>query len=169
VLTPCSSPGELDCLALAPPERGTGPGGGQFTENAMNVVGKVIYRPAGQVGGDFFQVLPTEYGAALVVIGDVSEKGLPAAMTVSLLVGTVRTLAQRGPDFGPIRCRRGSDNACSLLSTLLKTLILRLLVLGFNRTVVGSSLDYSPETGQYPGNLPAGSNSGKPNSVRLQS
>src|SRR5258708_1484402 len=33
--------GELDCLALAPPEPGTGPGRGQFTENAMYVVGKV--------------------------------------------------------------------------------------------------------------------------------
>jgi serine phosphatase RsbU (regulator of sigma subunit) len=31
--------------------------------------------------------------SALIVIGDVSGKGMPAAMTVSLLVGTVRTLA----------------------------------------------------------------------------
>jgi hypothetical protein len=52
-----------------------------------------IYQPAGQVGGDFFQVLPAADGAALVVIGDVSGKGMPAAMAVSLLVGTVRTLA----------------------------------------------------------------------------
>jgi hypothetical protein len=33
--------GELDCLALAPAEPGTGPGSGQFTENAMYVAGKV--------------------------------------------------------------------------------------------------------------------------------
>ena len=33
--------GELDCLALAPPPLGTGPGNGQFTENAMYVAGKV--------------------------------------------------------------------------------------------------------------------------------
>ena len=33
--------GELDCLALAPPPPGTGPGDGQFTENAMYVAGKV--------------------------------------------------------------------------------------------------------------------------------
>lgn len=52
-----------------------------------------VYRPAGQVGGDFFQTLPTAAGGILVVIGDVSGKGMPAAMTVSLLVGTVRTLA----------------------------------------------------------------------------
>ena len=51
------------------------------------------YKPAGQVGGDFFQFLPVNGGGVLVVIGDVSGKGMPAAMTVSLLVGTVRTLA----------------------------------------------------------------------------
>jgi hypothetical protein len=52
-----------------------------------------VYQPAGQVGGDFYQVLPTPNGGLLAVIGDVSGKGMPAAMTVSLLVGTVRTLA----------------------------------------------------------------------------
>jgi hypothetical protein len=52
------------------------------------------YFPAQEVGGDFFQVLPLADGAAFVVVGDVSGKGLKAAMTVSLLVGTLRTLAE---------------------------------------------------------------------------
>jgi len=52
------------------------------------------YRPAGEVGGDFFQILPRASGGALIVIGDVSGKGMPAAMTVSLLVGTFRTLVE---------------------------------------------------------------------------
>jgi len=52
-----------------------------------------VYQPAGQVGGDFFQILPAKDGGVLVCIGDVSGKGMPAAMTVSLLVGTLRTLA----------------------------------------------------------------------------
>jgi len=52
-----------------------------------------VYRPFGEVGGDFFQILPTKTGGVLAIIGDVSGKGMPAAMTVSLLVGTVRTLA----------------------------------------------------------------------------
>lgn len=52
-----------------------------------------IYRPAEEVGGDFFQVIPTGSGGALVVLGDVSGHGLKAAMTVSLIVGTLRTLA----------------------------------------------------------------------------
>jgi serine phosphatase RsbU (regulator of sigma subunit) len=54
---------------------------------------QTVYKPYGEVGGDFFQILPLANGAVLVVIGDVSGKGMPAAMTVSLLVGTVRTLA----------------------------------------------------------------------------
>jgi hypothetical protein len=52
-----------------------------------------VYKPAGQVGGDFFQIIPIANGGVLVAIGDVSGKGMPAAMTVALLVGTLRTLA----------------------------------------------------------------------------
>jgi hypothetical protein len=52
-----------------------------------------IYRPASEVGGDFFQVMPQTDGSALIMVGDVSGKGLKAAMTVSLIVGTLRTLA----------------------------------------------------------------------------
>jgi len=35
-----------------------------------------VYHPAAEVGGDFFQVIPLSSGCALVVIGDVSGKGL---------------------------------------------------------------------------------------------
>ena len=63
---------------------------------------KSVYRPAGQVGGDFFQILPLPGGGVLVVIGDVSGKGMPAAMTVSLLVGTLRTLAHYTASPGEI-------------------------------------------------------------------
>ncbi len=61
-----------------------------------------LYKPAGEVGGDFFQILPTPGDGVLLVIGDVSGKGMPAAMTVSLLVGTVRTLAHYTQSPGEI-------------------------------------------------------------------
>ncbi len=61
-----------------------------------------VYRPAGEVGGDFFQILPTAHGGALIAIGDVSGKGMPAAMTVSLLVGAFRTLADSTSSPGEI-------------------------------------------------------------------
>lgn len=61
-----------------------------------------VYMPASQVGGDFFQIIPTMTGGVLVVVGDVSGKGMPAAMTVSLLVGTLRTLAHYTQSPGAI-------------------------------------------------------------------
>ena len=52
------------------------------------------YRPAAEVGGDFFQVMPLESGSTIVLLGDVSGKGLRAAMAVSLIIGAVRALAE---------------------------------------------------------------------------
>jgi hypothetical protein len=57
------------------------------------------YKPASEVGGDFFQIIPLTAGpqtggSTLIVLGDVSGKGLRAAMAVSLIVGAVRTLAE---------------------------------------------------------------------------
>jgi phosphoserine phosphatase RsbU/P len=50
------------------------------------------YLPATQVGGDFYHVLPCGNGEILVIVGDVSGKGLRAAMTVSAIIGSLRTL-----------------------------------------------------------------------------
>jgi hypothetical protein len=52
-----------------------------------------VYKPAAELGGDFFQVIALPDTSTLMVIGDVSGKGLKAAMTVSLIVGSLRTLA----------------------------------------------------------------------------
>ena len=52
------------------------------------------YRPAREVGGDFFQILPDAAdGSVLIVAGDVTGKGLQAGMLVAVLVGAVRTAA----------------------------------------------------------------------------
>jgi serine phosphatase RsbU (regulator of sigma subunit) len=51
------------------------------------------YQPAQEVGGDFFQILPNPDGSAIVALGDVSGKGLKAAMNVAMIVGVLRALA----------------------------------------------------------------------------
>lgn len=52
------------------------------------------YRPALEVGGDFFQIIPrTADGSLLIVAGDVTGKGLKAGMLVAMLVGAIRTAA----------------------------------------------------------------------------
>jgi sigma-B regulation protein RsbU (phosphoserine phosphatase) len=55
------------------------------------------YVPASGVGGDFFQVLPVEDGSLLIVVGDVSGKGLQAAMNASTLVGAFRNELSHEP------------------------------------------------------------------------
>jgi serine phosphatase RsbU (regulator of sigma subunit) len=62
------------------------------------------YRPAREVGGDFFQIIPHPSdgsdlaNSVLVVAGDVTGKGLQAGMLVSLLVGAIRTAADVSSD-----------------------------------------------------------------------
>lgn len=57
------------------------------------------YRPAREVGGDFFQIIPDESdGSLLIVAGDVTGKGLKAGMLVALLIGAIRTTARFNPD-----------------------------------------------------------------------
>lgn len=54
---------------------------------------EAAYIPAEEVAGDFYQVIEQPGGAALIVVGDVSGKGLKAAMTGTLAIGALRTLA----------------------------------------------------------------------------
>jgi hypothetical protein len=54
---------------------------------------EAAYLPATEVGGDFYQILSQADGSALIIVGDVSGKGLKAAMTGALAIGALRTLA----------------------------------------------------------------------------
>ena len=56
-----------------------------------------VYLPAQEVGGDFWQIVPRKDGSLLAVVGDVSGKGLQAAMTVSTIMGALRDECERGP------------------------------------------------------------------------
>jgi hypothetical protein len=60
---------------------------------------EAAYFPAQEVGGDFYQVLEHSQGAKLVVVGDVSGKGLKAAMTGTLAMGALRAVAAE--ELGP--------------------------------------------------------------------
>jgi hypothetical protein len=51
---------------------------------------EVAYEPARDVGGDFYQVIPMADGGLMLLVGDVSGKGLNAAMLVSVVIGASR-------------------------------------------------------------------------------
>jgi hypothetical protein len=56
-----------------------------------------FYQPAAEVGGDFYHAVELPEGSKLVVIGDVSGKGLRAAMLVSVCVGILRNEKSTSP------------------------------------------------------------------------
>jgi hypothetical protein len=60
---------------------------------------KSEYHPAREVGGDFFQILPGDIpGTVLIVVGDVTGKGLQAGMLVALIIGAIRASIQHSSD-----------------------------------------------------------------------
>jgi hypothetical protein len=50
-----------------------------------------VYRPAEQVSGDFYDVFRAGDGGIAIVMGDVSGKGVPAALVMGVIHGAVRS------------------------------------------------------------------------------
>jgi hypothetical protein len=68
--------------------------------NALRVPGfsiEAVYRPATEVGGDFYRTVSLQDGSLLVVVGDVSGKGLDAAMLVASVLGSLANEIERSP------------------------------------------------------------------------
>ncbi len=82
------------------------------------------YVPTGgdaEVGGDFYDVVPLPDGGWLVVIGDVSGKGVQAAAVTGLVRDVIRVLAGDGKPLPEVLVRlnetlveRGSGRYCTL-------------------------------------------------------
>jgi serine phosphatase RsbU (regulator of sigma subunit)/anti-sigma regulatory factor (Ser/Thr protein kinase) len=53
------------------------------------------YRPAREVGGDFYDVIPLPGGKVGFVVGDVTDKGVPAALVMAATRSVLRASAQR--------------------------------------------------------------------------
>jgi hypothetical protein len=94
-------------------------------EELPHIAGLTIeseYRPAREVGGDFFQILPhAADGSVLIVVGDVTGKGLQAGMLVALIVGAIRAEAAHSNDpltalnaLNQRLCGRGQAHATGL-------------------------------------------------------
>jgi serine phosphatase RsbU (regulator of sigma subunit) len=52
-------------------------------------------RPAGKIGGDFYDFVETDSDTWMVLVADVSGKGIPAAMALGSLRSTFRALARQ--------------------------------------------------------------------------
>ncbi len=66
---------------------------------------RAAYVPAAEVGGDFYQILPQKDGSWILVIGDVSGKGIQAAMKGTLALGALRAFASEDLNPAPLLAR----------------------------------------------------------------
>ncbi len=56
------------------------------------------YIPANDVGGDFYDVIKANNDQFVVVLGDVSNKGIPAALVMSAAAGIIKSVLYSKPD-----------------------------------------------------------------------
>jgi hypothetical protein len=87
---------------------------------------EAAYLPAQEVGGDFYQVIQQSDGFALIVVGDVSGKGLKAAMTGALAIGALRTLAAENLSPGTLLSRLNLQMLAAQESGFITCLCLRI-------------------------------------------
>jgi serine phosphatase RsbU (regulator of sigma subunit)/anti-sigma regulatory factor (Ser/Thr protein kinase) len=69
------------------------------------------YRPAREVGGDFYDVIPLPDGRVAFVVGDVTDKGVPAALVMSATRSVLRASAGRLVEPGAV-LERVNDHLC---------------------------------------------------------
>ena len=69
------------------------------------------YRPAREVGGDFYDVIPLPDGRVAFVVGDVTDKGVPAALVMSATRSVLRASAGRLIEPGVV-LERVNDHLC---------------------------------------------------------
>ncbi|MEU4238956.1 SpoIIE family protein phosphatase [Actinoplanes sp. NPDC026619] len=107
------------------------------------------YVPTGsEVGGDFYDVVPFGDDTWLVVVGDVSGKGVQAATVTGLVRDVIRILVDDGKPMTEILCRvnrtlvqRGGGRYCTLAMASVRrepdgTLVVCLHLAGHDRAVL---------------------------------
>lgn len=73
-------------------------------------------RPANTVGGDYFDVIELDERRIAITVGDVAGKGMPAALLMALLQGSLRTLITAGLR-GPELIGKLNDHLCANIPT----------------------------------------------------
>jgi sigma-B regulation protein RsbU (phosphoserine phosphatase) len=79
-------------------------------------------RPANTVGGDYFDVIELGEKHLAIAVGDVAGKGMPAALLMALLQGSLRTLLSAGLRGGELVAKLNAHLCSNIPSNRLITL-----------------------------------------------
>ena len=113
-------------------------------------------RPAREVGGDFYDFFLVDDAHLCLIVGDVSGKGVPAALFMALTEAMLKAIA--GRDVGPHEMLfRANNELCRENdSCMFVTLLCTILDLGTGELRYADETDdVSAEHGR-PGSVPAG-------------
>jgi serine phosphatase RsbU (regulator of sigma subunit) len=75
----------------------------QKIPNIHNLKIATYFRPLVNVSGDYFSILPIDKHKTLLMLGDVSGKGLPAALIMGLVMNTVKIIEDKEDLVGVIK------------------------------------------------------------------
>jgi serine phosphatase RsbU (regulator of sigma subunit) len=86
-----------------------------------------FYRPARTVGGDFYDFIPLPDGRVMFVVGDVTDKGIPAAMVMASTHALMRAAAPRlispGAVLGRVNDLLFTDTPAHMFATCMALLL----------------------------------------------
>ena len=96
-----------------------------FTSRDVQIFGRSI--PCTEVGGDFYNFLPLPDGRTAIVVGDVSGKGVPAALLMAEVQATMRTLMKYCQDVSQVMTQINSEVCETKPDNIYLTLFLGIL------------------------------------------
>jgi phosphoserine phosphatase RsbU/P len=100
--------------------------------------------PAREVGGDLYDFFLLDEDRVFFAIGDVSDKGVPAALFMAATVTTVRALAQRGLPPGEILTRANRELCRENDELMFVTMLCGILDLRDGRLILSNAGHLSP-------------------------
>jgi serine phosphatase RsbU (regulator of sigma subunit) len=112
------------------------------------------YQPAREVGGDFYDFLELEDGRLGLVVGDVTDKGVPAALVMATTRTLLRAAAQRLFSPGEVLRRANDALVTDIPPNMFITCLYAILDLESGRLVyanAGHDLPYRRKAGRREG------------------
>ena len=98
-----------------------------------------FYLPAREVGGDFYDVIDLPDGRLGIVVGDVTDKGVPAALVMASTRGVLRASAQRLLEPGKVLERVNSQLVGDMPPKMFVTCLYGVLELDTGRFVFANA------------------------------